>query len=62
VDNSANNQRAELREFLIKSVTQMQVSDLSSVKLFASTLSAATGNPEQLNRNSAVILWLFELL
>jgi hypothetical protein len=39
---------------LIKSVSSMQVSDLSSVKLFSSVLSAATGNPEQLTRASSV--------
>ena len=53
-NNSENDQKAELREFLIDKVTELSVSDMSSIKVIASALSSATANTDQISRNAAV--------
>ena len=54
VTNSANDQKASLREFLIGKVTELTVSDMSSIKVISSALSTASANTDQISRNSAV--------
>ena len=49
-----NDQRAQLREYLIQSVSPMQVSDLSSIKLLSSVLSALTADPRQITKTLSV--------
>ena len=53
-----NDQKASLREFLIGKVTELTVSDMSSIKLISSALSTASANTDQISRNSAVLLFL----
>ena len=56
---SFNNQMAELREFMISKVTDLSISDMSSIKVISSALSAATGVPQQISTKTAVILQKF---
>ena len=49
-----NNQKSELREFMINKVNDLSISDISSIKVISSALSAATGTPQQINSKSAV--------
>jgi hypothetical protein len=49
-----NNDQSTLREYLIKKVVDLPISDLSGIKVIASALSTATSNTEQISRNSAV--------
>jgi hypothetical protein len=49
-----NDQKASLREFLVGKVTELTVSDMSSIKVISSALSTASANTEQLSRNAAV--------
>ena len=51
-----NEQMADLREFMVNKVTNLSVSDLSSIKVISSALSAATQTPEQVSSKTAVIL------
>lgn len=51
---NANDQKASLREFLVGKVTELTVSDMSSIKVISSALSTASANTEQLSRNAAV--------
>ena len=48
-----NDQKASLREFLIGKVTELTVSDMSSIKVISSALSTASANTEHISRNSA---------
>ena len=52
--NPVNDQQASLREFLIGKVADLSVSDMSSIKVISSALSAASANTEQISRNAAV--------
>jgi len=49
-----NNQMASLRDFLVRKVCDLSVSDLSSIKVISSALSATTQIPEQVTTNTAV--------
>ena len=51
---SDNDQKANLREYLINKVTGLTLSDMSSVKVISSALSTASANTEQVSRNAAV--------
>ena len=51
---SQANQMASLRDFLVAKIADLSVWDISSVKVVASSLSAATGTPEQISSNTAV--------
>ena len=51
-----NNQMASLREFLVNKVASLSVSDISSIKVISSALSAATQSTEQVSSSTAVIL------
>ena len=53
--NPVNDQQASLREFLIGKVADLSVSDMSSIKVISSALSAASANTEQISKNAAVI-------
>ena len=53
-NNTENDQKAVLREFLIGKVAELSVSDMSSIKVIASALSSATANTDQISRNAAV--------
>ena len=52
--NQVNNQVASLREFLVTKISGLSVSDISSIKVIASALSAATQSPNQISTNTAV--------
>ena len=52
--NPVNDQQASLREFLIGKVADLSVSDMSSIKVISSALSAASANTEQISKNAAV--------
>jgi hypothetical protein len=52
--NTVNNQFAELREFMVNIVSNLSVTDLSSIKVISSALSAATQTPSQITANAAV--------
>jgi len=52
--NAMNNQFAELREFMVNIVSNLSVTDLSSIKVISSALSAATQTPSQITSNTAV--------
>ena len=52
-----NNQMASLREFMITKVIDLSISDMSSIKVISSALSAATGAPQQISSKSAVKFW-----
>lgn len=54
VNNADNDQKAELREFLIKKVSNLSVSHMSSIKVISSSLASASANTNQITRNSAV--------
>ena len=54
--NTMNNQFAGLREFMVNIVSNLSVTDLSSIKVISSALSAATQTPSQITSNTAVIL------
>jgi len=56
--NEVNNQMASLREFMVNKVTQLSVSDISSIKLISSALSSATQAPQQISSSVAVKLQL----
>ena len=49
-----NNQMASLREFFIEKIVNLSISDMSSIKLMASALSASTDTPEQISSRIAV--------
>jgi hypothetical protein len=49
-----NNQMASLREFLVDKVSSLTVSDVSSIKVISSALSAATQTANQVSSNTAV--------
>ena len=49
-----NNQMAELREFMMSKVNQSSLSDISSIKVISSALSAATQSPDQVASSMAV--------
>ena len=53
--NTLNNQFADLREFMVNIVSNLSVTDLSSIKVISSALSAATQTPSQITTNTAVI-------
>lgn len=52
--NTLNNQFADLREFMVNIVSNLSVTDLSSIKVISSALSAATQTPSQITTNTAV--------
>ena len=52
--NEVNNQMAALREFMVNKVTELSVSDISSIKVISSALSAATQSPDQVSTTLAV--------
>lgn len=54
-----NDQKASLREFLVGKVTELTVSDMSSIKVISSALSTASANTDQLSRNAAVCVFFF---
>ena len=54
-----NNQMATLREFLVNKVTELSVSDISSIKVISSALSAATQSTSQISSKTAVKNILF---
>ena len=49
-----NNKMADLREFMVKKVTDLSVTDISSVKVISSALSASTQTYDQITTNTAV--------
>ena len=49
-----NDQMATLREFLVDKVTELSVSDISSIKVISSALSAATQSQAQVSSKTAV--------
>ena len=49
-----NDQKSSIREYLINKVSELPINDISSIKVIASALSAATSNTEQVSRGSAV--------
>ena len=49
-----NNQMAALREFFMQKVVDLSVSDISSIKVISSALSATTGAPQQVSSSMAV--------
>lgn len=51
-----NEQKSQLREYLISKVVELSVSHMSSIKVISSSLASASTNTEQLTRNSAVNL------
>lgn len=51
-----NEQKSQLREYLISKVVDLSVSHMSSIKVISSSLASASTNTEQLTRNSAVNL------
>ena len=53
-NSSDNEQKAFLREYLIKKVVDLSAFDISRIKIIASSLAASTGNTKQITRNSAV--------
>jgi hypothetical protein len=52
--NADNDQKAELREYLIKKVADLSLSHMSSIKVISSSLASASANTNQITRNSAV--------
>ena len=50
----ATNQMASVREFLASKVNSLSVSDMSSIKVMSSTLSALTQTPQQVSTSLAV--------
>jgi hypothetical protein len=50
---NSDNEMAFLRDYMIDRVTQLSVSDISSVKVISSALSAATRTPVQISTKSA---------
>ena len=52
----ANNQLAQLRDFMVSKVSELSVSDVSSIKVISSALSASTQTPEQVSTKAAVII------
>jgi hypothetical protein len=53
-NDETNRQMASIREFMVEKLTQFNASDLSSVKVLASTLSVTTKNSEQITTRLAV--------
>ena len=53
--NSMNDQFANLREFMVNIVSNLSVTDLSSIKVISSALSTATQTPSQITTKTAVI-------
>ena len=53
-----NNQKADLREFMINKVNDLSISDISSIKVISSALSAATGTPQQVSSKAAVFVYI----
>jgi hypothetical protein len=54
LNSSVNNQMASLRDFMITKVSNLYVSDVSSIKVISSALSMATKVFYQISSNSAV--------
>ena len=52
--NADNDQKSQLREYLISKVVDLSVSHMSSIKVISSALASASANTEQISRNSAV--------
>ncbi len=55
------NKMADLREFMVKKVTELSVTDISSVKVISSALSVSTQTYEQITSNTAVFYISFSL-
>ena len=53
-----NDQKSQLREYLISKVVDLSVSHMSSIKVISSALASASANTEQISRNSAVNYFL----
>jgi hypothetical protein len=53
-NDATNRQMASVRELMVEKLTQFNASDLSSVKVLASTLSVTTKNSEQITTRLAV--------
>ena len=49
-----DDKKAFLREYLINKVSDLTVSDISSIKVIGSALSVATGTIQQMSKQSAV--------
>ena len=54
----ANNQMSVLREFMVNKMNELSVSDMSSIKVISSALSAATQTPDQVSTKTAVFDYL----
>ena len=59
-DDLVNNQLASLRQFMVEKISNLSVSDISSVKLIAAALSASTASPQQVSSSVAVNLFIFD--
>ena len=57
--NSQNNHKASLRDYLIGKLTDLSLSDLSSIKIISSAMSIASSNKEQVSVNAAVNFNIF---
>ena len=55
-DNSDNNQKAFMRNYMAQKVASLSVSDVSSIKVIGSALSKLTEIPQQISSNIAVKL------
>jgi hypothetical protein len=54
-----NHNKAIIRTYLISKLSELPINDISSVKIIASALSAASSNTEQISRESAVKLFAY---
>ena len=52
--NQMNNDLANLRDYMVNIVSDLSVTDLSSIKVISSALSVATQTPQQVTTNAAV--------
>ena len=55
-NNVDNNDKANIRDYMAQKVTQLSVSDVSSIKVIGSALSKLTETPQQVSSNTAVII------
>jgi hypothetical protein len=53
-NNNNNNDKATIRDYMAQKVTQLSVSDISSIKVIGSALSKLTETPQQVSSNTAV--------
>ena len=57
--NAQNTQKASLRDYLIGKLTDLSISDLSSMKIISSAMSIASSDREQVSVNAAVNFYIF---